>query len=95
MVTVKSITLSELLNDHRIDDYVLVADIEGAELGIFLSDRAALRHWRQIIVEHHSASSDGMNYSVEELVRIITEECGYLLFARRRTVCVFEKEDQR
>lgn len=94
-VTVKSTTLSSLLTNHSIDDYVLVADIEGAELGIFLNDREALRHCRQIIAELHSTSSDGVNYSVEDLVRILTEECGYLLLARRGPVCVFERAEYR
>lgn len=93
-LAIESTTLSRLLCEQGVEEYSLVADIEGAEIGILLHDRGALRRCRQIIAELHVSSSDGRTYSVEDLVRILTEECGYVLVARRGPVCVFELRER-
>lgn len=91
-IWVKSTTLSALLREHTIDEYALVTDIEGAELGIFLADSAALRNCRQIIAELHDATFQQRSADVEDLINIICRDCGFTLRARRGPVCVFDKE---
>ena len=91
-IWVKSTTLSALLREHAMGEYTLVTDIEGAELGLFLADGAALGNCRQIIAELHDATFQQRSANVEDLINIICRDCGFTLRARRGPVCVFDKE---
>lgn len=87
-IQVPSTTLSLVLAEQKLQDYSLVMDIEGAELGILLHDKEPLKLAKQIIAELHSVTHQGVNYSVNDLVEAI-EKAGFALTARRGPVCVF------
>lgn len=65
------VRLGTLLSDYHItDEYVLLADIEGAEAGLFLSEEAALEGCCQMIVEFHDTEFRGIFYSASDLRQI-------------------------
>jgi FkbM family methyltransferase len=74
-------TLSEILRDQALGDYALIADIEGAEAGIFLDDAPALANCRQIIAELHATTYRGRAYRPEDLVAVL-EERGFHVLGR-------------
>lgn len=93
IIGVKTITLSEILRTHQVGDFVLVSDIEGAEVGLILNDAQALERCRQIIIELHSAEYEGKAYSVNDLRAGIRSGHGFRLVASRGDVFVFEKQE--
>lgn len=48
---VEALTLSKLLTQFQVDDYVLISDIEGAEADIWFDDEVALLLCKSIVVE--------------------------------------------
>ena len=70
-IEVDTVTLRKILNDHAIDDYSLVADVEGAELAILLNDEAALERCRAIIIEIEPCLYRGETYSRDRIRGII------------------------
>lgn len=87
-VSVPRIDLSWLLEHHRIGDYVLVSDVEGAEAGLIQCDKPALARCRLIIAELHATRFKGGDLGVDDLVRGL-EERGFAVVDRRGPVCVF------
>ena len=57
-IPVKSIALTDLLSEAGIESYILVCDIEGAEIYILKEDTNALKNCKQIIIELHDTSYD-------------------------------------
>lgn len=72
-VKVPSLTLHALLSSYHINEYVLVADIEGAELELFLleSNVDTIQNCKQIIIELHDSSYDGTKYTKNDIAAII------------------------
>jgi FkbM family methyltransferase len=70
-IEVETITLRKILDDHAIDDYSLVADVEGAELALLLNEEEALKRCRAIIIEIEPCSYRGESYSRERIRDII------------------------
>lgn len=87
-VDVPRVTLSGLLERHGLEDYVLVSDVEGAEAGLLVRDKAALQRCRMIVAELHATTFDGRAVSVDDLVRHV-EALGFTVVARRGPVGVF------
>lgn len=87
-VHVPRVTLSALLEHHRIADYVLVSDVEGAEAGLLERDKTALRRCRMIVAELHATSFARRRVGVEDLVRDV-EALGFTVVARHGPVGVF------
>lgn len=87
---VPATTLSEILREHGLKRYALVADIEGGEAAIIEKDEAAFRSCDQILIELHATRLDGRDVGIEDLVRNI-EARGLSLTARHGPVCVFER----
>jgi FkbM family methyltransferase len=58
-VAVQSITLGQLVGDHDLGEYSLIADIEGAEAGLLEHDAEALLGCRCMIIELHSTEHQG------------------------------------
>ena len=71
---VKSISLSLFLSENNISNYILVCDIEGAEIYILKNDIAALRNCKQIIIELHDTSYNSGMISINEMAEIILNE---------------------
>jgi FkbM family methyltransferase len=66
-IEVETITLRQILDDHAIDDYSLVTDIEGAELALLLNEEEALKRCRAIIMEIAPCSFRGEFYSRDRI----------------------------
>ena len=88
VVQVPTCTLSALLEEHRIDEYSLISDIEGAEVGIIRRDAEALKRCRQIVIELHDTSK---TESIETLREALVGDHGFRLVDRNGPVCVFER----
>ncbi len=86
-ITVAATTLSEILAANSIGDFVLVADIEGAEQGILWEDASALVRCRQMIIELHQT----VDHTILDLVRRI-EELGFEQVQSRGPVFVFRRK---
>ena len=70
-IPVPAVSLSDFLKARNLDTYILVCDIEGAEIFIFKEDAAALQNCRQLIIELHETSYQGKTYEVKDLVQLI------------------------
>lgn len=90
-LAVPAATLSGVLAEAQVGDYALVADIEGAEAGLFLRDAAALARCRKIIIELHDTAFEGKRYSVDGLAGLIADTTGMPLRDRYGPVCLFQK----
>lgn len=88
-LTVPATTLSSILRDAQIDSYVLVMDIEGAEIGIIRKDVDSLQRCSLMIVELHRASFEGEVYEVDEMASWICG-AGFRILDRRGPVFVFQ-----
>jgi FkbM family methyltransferase len=88
---VPTTTLAQLVNMYDIGEYVLVSDIEGAELDMFLNEKHVLKQCRQMIIElHDTVKSVGM-VTVEQMIEMLVSEHNFHLCARRGSVCVFDR----
>lgn len=90
---VPSIRLSDIILKEQLADYVLVADIEGAEAEIFFEDSDALDKCRLMIVELHETSYQSRLYSVQDLLAYIKSSLGFRLLCQHGSVCVFHRHD--
>lgn len=88
---VAAVSLSDLLDEYEIDEYVLVCDIEGAELGIIRHDAVGLSRCRQIIIELHEDSANNERSNIEEMLKTLIDVCAFKLRDRYGRVCVLEK----
>ena len=70
-IEVPAITLSELLSEHGIDEFVLVADVEGAELPIFLHDAPAIARCKRILIEMDGGDYDGRHWNPDAIEALI------------------------
>jgi FkbM family methyltransferase len=89
-IEVPAITLSRLLEAHDVGAYVLVMDIEGAEVSILREDPGALARCRQIIAELHGTSYGGRTVSQEDLAREI-EALGFRRTRQDGFVYLFDR----
>lgn len=87
-VEVPTATLSTILAEQQIGSYVLVMDIEGAEVGVLIKDAVAFRNCSLIVAELHAGSFEGIDYSIEDLVSRF-RELDFDVIDRRGPVCVF------
>jgi len=90
-VLVPKISLSEILSSHDVDEYALVCDIEGAEIGLLLEDQSALATCQQLVIEIHESTHNGRHYQVSEIFDFLVSELGFSLCDRRNKVMVFTK----
>jgi FkbM family methyltransferase len=90
-LTVTTTTLEQIIAENEIDEYTLVADIEGAEAGLALEEVEALKGCRQAIIELHDTTYDGTAVTVEQIYETMIKLHGFNLRDRYGPVCVFEK----
>ena len=79
-------TLAELLAKHDVDRYVLICDIEGAEVGLFAYEEAALARCDQLLIELHGSPRDNADE-----VRRLERRTGLRLIRRSRTVFLLDR----
>lgn len=89
-IDVDSISLRSLLTQYGVGEYVLVSDIEGAELGFITHDGKALEHCRQLIIELHDVQFGHELVKVDFMVQQL-ELHGFQQRKQRGKVYLFEK----
>lgn len=88
-IEVPKITLSEILKKFNIQDFILVCDIEGAEIELLIKDKNSLKKCKQIFIECHSTNFDGKYYSVDDMKSMILE-LGFTLLDNKGVNFVFD-----
>ncbi|RPJ10799.1 MAG: FkbM family methyltransferase [Deltaproteobacteria bacterium] len=87
---VKTIKLSDLSNQLTTARFILVADIEGAEVGMIINEMEFLKkRCFRIIIEIDGAYFGGKYYSIED-VKCLLEQYGFELQHRHANRMVFE-----
>ncbi len=82
--------LSQLLKEHDVGPFALVADIEGAEAGIVRRDASALAACEQVVIELHPVRFEGRDED-EASLQAAFEGLGFRGVARHGCVHVFER----
>ena len=90
-LAVPALSLSRVLAENGIGNYALIADIEGAEAGLFSHDLQALSGCKKVIIELHDTSYNGEKYLVEDLITLIENSTAMVLRDRYGSVCMFER----
>lgn len=88
---VAAVTLGELRRRFFAGPYQLVMDIEGAEAGLVVRERDALKPCRRLILECHRTRFEGRDYDVQTLIELIHRLHGFELVDRYGPVCFFDK----
>lgn len=86
---VPTYSLTKILQDHAIDQYNLVIDIEGAEAGLIIADPQALLNCYRIMGEFDGGTHQGQHYSIEALVKHLQEQ-GFVVLHRHGNRITFE-----
>jgi FkbM family methyltransferase len=68
---VQAIPLEELTQLIPEEEYVLISDIEGAEINFLQGDSVALKRCKMMIIELHDTEFEGQKYSINQLVELI------------------------
>ena len=89
-VAVPCKNLSNIIAENNISNFVLISDIEGAELGLLLNDSIALSKAKLIIIETHNTDFENSNYSTEWMKTQIID-LGYNIIDAHGPVYVFQK----
>jgi FkbM family methyltransferase len=92
-MTVPCTTLSKLISEYGIGEYILVADIEGAEAAIFVKDPESLTNCYRIVIEIDGGVVDGVFYSISRLMSILSS-CGFSLLHRHGNRMVFQRTER-
>lgn len=87
---VERTTLSALAHEFGIEDYTLVADIEGAEAGFIFGPLEALRGCQQILIELHDTTWEGARWTVQDFIDRL-QASGFTLCHRYGPVCHFRR----
>lgn len=90
-VLVPAITLGQIIESENLSDFTLVCDIEGSELEIILYDMEALGRCRNMLIEVHPVSHEGVHYDKEELVDKLIRDHQFKMVERQGNVCYFER----
>ena len=88
---IKSKTINEILNDFNFDKYIMVMDIEGAEIDILLSNNTRFKNCKLLFIELHRIKHDGVFYNVDDMINILIDKYHFSLLDRNDNVCVFNK----
>lgn len=91
LLEVRAITLSEVLREQGIADFALLCDVEGAEVGLFTKEPGAFARCRLLIIETHEVVLDGIDYSIDEIIRLIQRSTSMTLAHRYGPVCAFTR----
>lgn len=91
-VRVPALTLKKVLESQSITgDFVLVSDVEGAEVNFIGNENDALRHCQQMIIELHETDWKGTLLTVEQLRSRLERLHGFQLVESYGPVCVFAR----
>lgn len=83
-------TLSEIIREYGINDYILVVDIEGGEAALLNYEKVSLKKCQQIIIELHDTEFEGKEITILNMVEMI-KKIGFHLTDNYGPVFVFDK----
>lgn len=89
-IEVNMISLSSILTDFNIEEYILICDIEGGEVQILQNDSLALKNCKQIIIETHEGEYNRLKFCPASLKDSILN-LGFTLVDEYGPNYVFEK----
>jgi FkbM family methyltransferase len=89
-ITVETITLNEICETYKFNNFTLVCDIEGAEVTILLNDKNAIQKCEKMIIELHDTEYNGKTYLIPDLVDLIVAN-NFKILDQNRSVFVFQK----
>lgn len=90
-IIIDKTTLSKIRENNNIDEYVLVMDIEGAEIEIFLNEEKALFYCQHLFVELHETLKNDTIFTIENMIEILEQKHNFNLVDRYDNVCYFSK----
>jgi len=88
------ITKTSLCNVKEVNcirEYILVMDIEGAEIEIILNEEESLKDCKHLFVELHQTTFDEQAYGVDDMITILIKEHKFRLIDKNDNVCYFKK----
>lgn len=89
-IKVPTISLSAFLKREQIDGFILVCDIEGAELPLLLEDGDALKNCHQLIIETHRSTYKATTFNAADYSAII-QELGFTEIQKHGRNYIFNK----
>ncbi len=89
-IAVEGVRLLDLVESEGLHGYILISDVEGAELSFLLQENS-LNNCELLVIELHQSSSNGREYSTSELTQIIISSHGLELVDKYGDVLVFRK----
>ncbi len=89
-VQIPAVTVGNIIDIYRLNEYILVCDIEGTEIQVFLNEKSSLKFCKAIIIEFHDTIYNGILYSTEHL-RDIVRSKGFVLIENYGHVHYFEQ----
>jgi len=89
-VTVETISLDAICEQYELKNFVLVCDIEGAEISIILNDEKALSKCAKIIIELHDTEYQGKSYTKQDMISLLQKQ-NFNLLEQQGTTCVFRQ----
>jgi len=92
-LAVAATTLTALITQFALKSFVLVADIDGAELGLILHDQAGLSQVQQLIIELHATEYLGEVWTPERMCAALVTTHHFRVRAVRGPVYVFDRAD--
>lgn len=92
-INVKTASLTNIYNENLSkESFVLVADIEGAEIEIILMDYSLLREkCKQIIVELHDTNYDSISYNRKNIAGLIMQKSNMKMVYNDGKTWVFQR----
>lgn len=90
-VKIETISLSAILKQESIGEFVLICDIEGSEIDIILNDCDSLKNCKLIIMETHAVLRNNRFYSPEEIRELIVNT-GFVCIEERNVNYVFARK---
>ncbi|HRV93785.1 MAG TPA: FkbM family methyltransferase [Anaerolineae bacterium] len=92
LVEVPALTVQEICKRFDVQNFSLVADIEGSESGILCYERVLIMEkCSQLIIELHDVNNDSQPITVDNMVLQLVGDYGFKLLQRRGNVFVFER----
>ena len=90
-VTVGTTNLLEIITENSFGEFVLVSDIEGMEIPIFLEDQDALKNCKQIFLEIDGVEYKGEKFSINDIICQI-EGLGFEIIDQYHNCVCFNKK---
>jgi FkbM family methyltransferase len=90
-IIIDKTSLSKVKDGNNIKEYVLVMDIEGAEIEIFLNEEKALVECKHLFVELHETLKSDTIFRIDDMIDILWKKHNFNLIERYDNVCYFNK----